>query len=59
MNAGRDRSRSREKQPNRSNIVKVFNIPEHSNKEDIIYFLWKSLEKAKGLTKPGSPVDIH
>jgi hypothetical protein len=53
----RDRSRSREKQDDPNKLyIDIFNIPEHHNKEDIVYFLWKTLEKANALKKHTNPV---
>ena len=36
--------------------IDVFNLPQHHNKEDIVYFLYKALERARGLRKPTNPV---
>ena len=36
--------------------VEVYNIPLHFNKEDIVYFLWKTLEKCRALKKATNPV---
>lgn len=53
------RSRSREKEQKEDggmHIIDVYNIPEHHNKEDIVYFLWKSLEKCRALKKNSNPI---
>lgn len=40
-------------------FVEIYNLPEHHNKEDIVYFMWKTLEKCRGLKKSTNPVRIY
>lgn len=37
-------------------FVEIYNLPLHFNKEDIVYFIWKTLEKCRALKKPTNPV---
>lgn len=37
----------------------MYNLPEHGNKEDIVFFLWKALEKCKALLRHTNPVHFH
>jgi hypothetical protein len=39
--------------------IDIYNLPEHGNKEDIVFFLWKALEKCRALIKHTNPVLIH
>ena len=39
--------------------VEVYNLPEHGNKEDIVFFLWKALEKCRALIKHTNPVSPY
>lgn len=38
--------------------VEIYNIPLHFNKEDIVYFIWKTLEKCRALKKVTNPVPL-
>ena len=38
--------------------VEIYNLPLHFNKEDMVYFLWKTMEKCKALKKAINPVII-
>lgn len=39
--------------------IEIYNLPEHLNKEDIGYFLWKTLDKCRALKKATNPISIH
>jgi hypothetical protein len=41
--------------PNRW-YIEISNIPLHFNKEDIVYFVWKTLDKCRALKKTTNPV---
>jgi hypothetical protein len=36
--------------------VEIYNLPLHFNKEDIVYFIWKTLDKCRALKKATNPV---
>jgi hypothetical protein len=59
MRDRRERSRSADRieDPNKL-YIDIYNIPEHFNKEDIVYFLWKTLEKCKAIKKHTNPVPL-
>ena len=38
--------------------VEISSLPLHFNKEDIVYFIWKTLEKCRGLKKNTNPVSL-
>lgn len=37
--------------------VIVKNLPENLYKEDLVHFMWKTMDSCRGLTKPGNPVN--
>lgn len=57
MRERRERSESIEKKddPNKW-YVDIYNLPEHVNTQDISFFIWKALEKCRGLKKNTTPV---
>ena len=51
----RAEQRDKNDDPNRW-FVEIYNLPLHFNKEDIVYFVWKTLDKCHGLKKQTNPV---
>lgn len=38
--------------------IDIYNLPEHGNKDDISFFLFKALEKCRAIIKHTTPVII-
>lgn len=36
--------------------LEVRNLPDHCNKDDLVHFLWKSMDLCRALMKPTNPV---